>query len=497
MFKKILIANRGEIAVRVAKACRELGIISAAIYSEADKSAFHTRSADESYLIGNSPASESYLNSKKIIELALEIGADAIHPGYGFLSENADFIRDVNNSGIVLIGPSAEAVNLMGNKTAARTLMTNNDVPVVPGTIDPITDIEAALILADKIGYPIMLKAAAGGGGKGMRRVNSSEEFTDAFERASNEALKSFGNGAVYMEKFIVNPKHIEVQLIADTHGNYVHLLERECSVQRRHQKIIEECPSPSIDEELRNRITATAIKAARAGGYYNAGTVEFLLDENMNYYFLEMNTRLQVEHPVTEMVTGVDIVKEQINIAFGNKLTIAQEDIKINGSAIECRVYAEDTDNNFAPSTGTISHHILPAGTGIRVDRGIDIQSEVSVYYDPMLAKVIAWDSDREKTIERIRYALEKYQIAGVCTNINLLIWILTHPVFKDGSYTINFIDEYLMSKIPSEWKKELNCRSLDYAALAAVLVKMNNGKLKPKKINRSSENWEELKYE
>lgn len=361
MFKKILIANRGEIAVRIAKACRELNITSAVLYSEADKDSLHVRVADEAYLIGGAAASESYLNISKITKLAKEINADAIHPGYGFLSENAKFIKAVRESGIEFIGPSASSVDLMGEKTAARKLMSKNNVPIVPGTIEPITDIDKAKEIANDIGYPIMLKASAGGGGKGMRKVNSEKEFAESFERAQNESIKAFSSDAVYMEKFVENPKHIEVQIIGDKHGNYVHLFERECSVQRRHQKVVEEAPSISVDEETREKITKAGINAAKACEYFNAGTIEFLMDKDKNFYFLEMNTRLQVEHPVTELITGIDIVKEQINIAAGEKLSFKQSEVKKRGHAIECRVYAEDVDNNFAPSTGKILHHRLP----------------------------------------------------------------------------------------------------------------------------------------
>ncbi len=497
MFKKILIANRGEIAVRISRACREMGIISAAIYSEADKTSLHARTADEAHLIGPAPAAESYLNIKKIIALAKEIGADAIHPGYGFLSENPIFISEVEKSGLTFIGPSSKSVLLMGSKTDARSLMKKHNVPIVPGTEEPINNVEEAKKIAEEIGYPIMLKASAGGGGKGMRKVNTPDEFIDSFERAQNEALKAFGNDSVYMEKFIENPKHIEVQILADKKGNYIHLLERECSIQRRHQKIIEECPSPSVDEELRERITKTAIEAAKACQYFNAGTVEFLMDKDRNFYFLEMNTRLQVEHPVTEMVSGVDLVKQQILVASGEELTIKQSDIKINGHAIECRVYAEDTDNNFAPSTGTIIHHSLPYGPGIRVDGGIDVNSEVSVYYDPMLSKVITWHNSREEAIRRMHSALASYEIAGVKTNINILIWILNHPEFVNGSFNINFVDEYLMKLIPNEWKEKLNSEYLNVAGVLAVLLKEKNRQLKPDKISTPLNTWESLRYE
>jgi len=399
LFKKILIANRGEIAVRIIKACRELGIISAAIYSDADLTSLHTRMADEAYYIGASAASESYLNKNKIIELAKSIGADAIHPGYGFFSENALFIEEVEKSGISFIGPSSNSVKMMGSKTAARTLMSKNNVPVVPGTLEALKSVEEGIVFSEKIGFPVLLKASAGGGGKGMRKVTSKEEFKSAFESTKREALKSFANDEVYIEKFIENPKHIEVQVIADKHGNYLHVFERECSIQRRHQKIIEEAPSSFVDEITRNKITNAAIKAAKACGYYNAGTIEFLMDSNKEFYFLEMNTRIQVEHPVTELISGIDLVREQISIASGNKISFEQKDITLNGYALECRIYAEDPDNNFLPSTGKILHYKEPNGIGVRVDSGFAADSEISIHYDPMIAKLICWDRDRNKT--------------------------------------------------------------------------------------------------
>ncbi len=468
MIKKILIANRGEIAHRIIKACRELGITSVAIYSEADKNALHVRRADEAYLIGPSPANESYLNKEKIIKLAKEIGADAIHPGYGFVSENPEFIRMVEESGIIFIGPSSKSVELMGEKTSARRLMKLNNVPIVPGTTEPIKNIEEGKKVSSEIGYPVMLKAAAGGGGKGMRKIDREEDFEESYNRAKNESLKAFGNDDVYIEKFIEHPKHIEVQILADKFGNYIHLFERECSVQRRHQKVIEEAPSIAVDETTRINITQAAVNAARACNYYNAGTIEFLMDKNKKFYFLEMNTRLQVEHPVTEMITGVDLVKQQIKIANGEKITLKQDDLKIHGHAIECRIYAEDVDNNFAPSTGKIVHHRLTSGPGIRIDRGIDVLSEVPIYYDPMLSKVIAWGIDREEALARMKRALGEYQISGVITNIPVFNWVLKQKTFLDGTFDINFLDNEFMPLVPDKWKDE---SSNDYEEIAAIL--------------------------
>lgn len=498
MFKKILVVNRGEIAVRVIKACREMGITSAAIYSEADKSSLHVRLADEAYLIGESPSSESYLNIPKIIGLAKKINASAIHPGYGFLSENADFIEEVEKSGIVFIGPSSGSVKMMGSKTAARQLMAQNNVPIVPGTTEPITDIEKGKAEAAKIGFPVLLKASAGGGGKGMRKVSAAEEFEPAFRSAQNEALKAFGDDAVYIEKYVENPKHIEVQIIADKHGNYAHVFERDCSVQRRHQKVIEEAPSTFVDDSLRKKLTEAAINAAKACSYYNAGTIEFLVDKNKNVYFLEMNTRLQVEHPVTEMISGLDLVKEQINIAFGSRLSFRQDELRINGHAIECRVYAEDTDNNFVPSTGQIKLHRRPDGIGIRVDTGIDPFSNISIYYDPMLTKLITWGRTREEAIERMKRALGEYKIAGVLTNIAALRWVLKQPVFLDGTFDINFVEEYFMPLIPDKWKGENAAEYEEAVSILGAILKDGSNKLNPKEIACSGKNrWMEARYE
>lgn len=476
MIKKILIANRGEIAVRIIKACREMRIISAVIYSEADINSLHTRIADEAYLVGPAPASQSYLNIPKIIEIAKSINADAIHPGYGFLAENYNFIRELNKNKIIFIGPSSRSVEMMGHKTKARELMNKHGVPIVPGSLKPIMTLASAKKIALRIDYPVMLKASAGGGGKGMRLIENESELKEGMDRAQNESLKAFGNKEIYIEKYIEQPKHIEVQIIADQFGNYRHLFERECSIQRRHQKIIEESPSPSIDEDTRTRITGAAIDAAKACGYYNAGTVEFLMDRTGNFFFLEMNTRLQVEHPVTEMISGIDLVKEQIRIANGDKVSFSQEEIKINGHAVECRVCAEDTTNNFAPSTGRILHHRLPSGPGIRIDRGVDLLSEISVNYDSLMSKLIAWGSDRVESIRRMHRALGEYQIAGVTTNIPLCKWILKHDKFIKGSFTTNFINEEI---------SKVNCKKLyengsseyeEVSAIIATLLKASN---------------------
>ena len=498
MIKKILIANRGEIAVRVAKACKEMGIISVAVYSDADKSSLHVRVVDEAYHIGSSVASESYLNGDKILALAKEIGADAIHPGYGFLSVNSAFIQKCEEANIIFIGPSSKSVDMMGDKTRARTIMKKNNVPIVPGTTEGIKSYEDAEKISLEIGLPIMLKASAGGGGKGMRRVDKIEDLKQAIESAQNEARKSFGDDTVYIEKFVENPKHIEVQILADLHGNYIHLFERDCSIQRRHQKVVEEAPAPTLTEELRAKVTEAAVNAAKACNYYNAGTIEFLYDQKKSFYFLEMNTRLQVEHPVTEAITGVDLVKEQIKIAQGDVLSIQQDDLKIIGHAIECRVYAEDVDTNFAPSTGKILHHRLPSGPGVRVDRGIDILSEVSVYYDPMLSKVITFGQNREEAIARMNRALGEYQIAGVITNIHSFQWILNHPKFTNGLFDNNFLDREFIPLLPAKWKNQLDIKLEDVAAILSALLKDKDSKTKAfKRECKPNNKWGKETYE
>ena len=498
MFKKILIANRGEIAVRIIRACRELGIISAAIYSDADKTSLHTRLADESYYIGSSPAHDSYLNKEKIIKLALEIGADAVHPGYGFFAENSEFIRECEKNKITFIGPSSKSVSLMGSKTEARKIMANNKVPIVPGTTESIKSVKDGLKISEEIGYPVLLKASAGGGGKGMRRINSSKEFEAAFEATKREALKAFANDDIYIEKFIENPRHIEVQIFGDQKGNYIHLFERECSIQRRHQKIIEEAPSSFVDEITREKITTAAVNAAKACDYFNAGTVEFLMDAQKNFYFLEMNTRLQVEHPVTELITGLDLVKEQISIATGNKLSFKQNDLKINGHALECRIYAEDPANNFLPSTGPILSYSPPSGPGVRVDSGFDNGSQITVHYDPLISKLVCWSDTRQSAINRMLRALSEYIIGGLITNISFLKIIIDHPSFRKGDININFLNDQFMSSIKNfENNKEMK-EIEKTAAIFAAILKSNSS------VNNLRSNhteifnlWQEQLYE
>ena len=447
MFRKVLIANRGEIAVRLIRALRELGIASVAVYSDADRKALHVRLADEAAHIGASPSSESYLRMDRIFEVAHTHGADAIHPGYGFLSENAEFAAACADHGVTFIGPPARAIRRLGSKTEARRLAKQNGVPVVPGTEEPAAQLDDARRVAREIGYPVMLKAAAGGGGKGMRRVDTEAELESAVRDASSEALRAFGSDEIYIEKLIVNPRHIEIQLIGDVHGNLIHLGERECSMQRRHQKVLEECPSPLMRTrpELRDRMGEAAVKLARAAGYANAGTAEFLADDAGNFYFLEMNTRLQVEHPVTELVTGVDLVHLQLRAAAGEPLGLRQTDIRWQGAAIECRIYAEDPDHGFFPSPGRILHLTEPAGPGVRVDSGVYPGWEVPLDYDPMLAKLTAHAADRPAAIARLLRALHECAVTGVTTNLSFFRDLLRDPEFAEGRLHTGFVAEFV----------------------------------------------------
>lgn len=445
MFRKILIANRGEIAVRVIRACRDLGISPVAVYSEADAEAVHVRLCDEAVCIGPAPSNESYLRIPAIIEAAKATGSDAIHPGYGFLAENADFAQAVTEAGLVFIGPDPEAMRVMGSKTSARRAAVAAGVPIVPGTVAPLHSLAEAKELAEKFGYPVMLKASAGGGGKGMRQVESFVELRSGFDSAKSEAASAFGDSSIYLEKAVPRPRHIEIQIFADNHGNVVHLGERECSIQRRHQKVIEECPSPINDSQLRDAMGAAAVKLARAVSYSGAGTVEFLVaDETREFYFLEMNTRLQVEHPVTELVTGIDLVREQITVAAGAPLSFKQEEIRWHGHAIECRVYAEDPDNNFFPSPGRISYLQLPFGPGIRDDSGIELNSEVSIYYDPLISKLTAWGRTRDESIDRLRRALDEYEVGGIKTTLPFFRDIVRDHEFKSARLDTAFISRF-----------------------------------------------------
>jgi acetyl-CoA carboxylase, biotin carboxylase subunit len=445
VFEKVLIANRGEIALRVIRACHELGIRTVAVYSEADSRAPHVREADEAVLIGPPPSSESYLRGEKIIEAAKQTSAEAIHPGYGFLAEREWFARAVREAGLVWVGPPAEAIAAMGSKTAARTLAVAHGVPVVPGTTEPLQDSREAELLTAKFGYPVLLKAAAGGGGKGMRVVSSETELRGALEAARREAKGAFGDDAVYLEKFVAKPRHVEIQVLADTHGNILSLGERECSVQRRHQKMIEEAPSVAVSADLRRRMGESAVQMARAAGYVNAGTCEFLLDQSGDFYFLEMNTRIQVEHPVTELVTGIDVVQWQLRVAAGERLPFRQDEISPRGWAIECRITSEDASNNFLPSAGRIEYLHLPSGPGVRWDGGIESGSEIGLYYDPMLAKLIVWAPDREQAVTRMRRALVDLVIGGIETSRDFHVRVMDDEEFRRGAIDIQWLERRL----------------------------------------------------
>jgi acetyl-CoA carboxylase, biotin carboxylase subunit len=468
VFRKVLVANRGEIALRVIRACQELGVKTVAVYSEADVRAPHVREADEAVLLGPPPSTESYLRGDKIIEAAKLTGADAIHPGYGFLSEREWFARAVRDAGIVWIGPPAEAIAAMGSKTAARTLAVANGVPIVPGTTEAFDNAQEAEKLAKKFGYPVLLKAAAGGGGKGMRVVNSPKDLASSLEAARREAKSAFGDDAVYLEKFVERPRHVEIQILADSHGTVLSLGERECSVQRRHQKMIEEAPSVAVTPELRKKMGETAVRAARAAGYVNAGTCEFLLAGNGEFYFLEMNTRLQVEHPVTELVTGIDLVQWQLRIASGEKLPFRQEDIVPRGWAMECRITSEDASNSFLPSTGRIEHLHLPSGPGVRWDGGIESGSEVGLYYDPMLGKLIVWGADREQAVTRMRRALVDLIILGVETSRDFHIRMMDDAEFRRGDIDIQWLERRLASILERRPPEE----TARVAAIAGALL-------------------------
>jgi acetyl-CoA carboxylase biotin carboxylase subunit len=465
MFKKILIANRGEIAMRVLRACHEMGIAAVVVYSDVDRAALHVRKADEAYPIGAAAASESYLNINKILDIAARSGADAIHPGYGFLSENAKFAQACADAGVKFIGPTAAAMDAMGSKTRARQAMEKAGIPFVPGTSRGVESFAEAEKVAAKIGYPVMLKAAAGGGGKGMRLVHAPEQLKSSLDAARSEAERSFGNGEVYIERAIVNPRHIEMQVLADEHGHTVYLGERECSLQRRHQKVLEEAPSPVVDADMRRRMGEVAVRVAQAANYTNAGTVEFLVDEQKNFYFLEMNTRLQVEHPVTELITGLDLVHLQVRIAVGEKLPFTQDDVSIRGHAIECRIYAEDPDNNYFPSPGKISLLQEPSGPGIRVDTGIDEGWNVPIDYDPLLAKLVGYGSDRDQAIARLARALDEYFVGGIKTNISLFRRILRDAEFRSAKLDTGFLDRMLKRTE----KQPEDSRRAEIAAIAA----------------------------
>ncbi|WP_298529181.1 acetyl-CoA carboxylase biotin carboxylase subunit [uncultured Christiangramia sp.] len=463
--KKILVANRGEIALRVMKTVKRMGIDTVAVYSEADRNAPHVRFADEAVCIGPAASSESYLKGDKIIEVAKHLGVDGIHPGYGFLSENAGFAEAVEKNGITWIGPGSKAIKVMGSKLAAKDAVKAYDIPMVPGIDEAITDTEKAKSIGRDIGFPILIKASAGGGGKGMRVVEKEENLEDQMKRAISEAESAFGDGSVFIEKYVSSPRHIEIQVLSDTHGNYLHLFERECSVQRRHQKVVEEAPSVVLDDDLRAKMGEAAVKVAKACDYVGAGTVEFLFDENRNFYFLEMNTRLQVEHPVTEYITGVDLVEQQIRIARGEAIAFTQNDLKIKGHAMELRVYAEDPLEDFMPSTGTLEKYQIPQGEGIRMDNGFEEGMEVPIYYDPMLAKLVTYGKTREEAIEVMIKAIDNYIVEGVSTTLTFGKFVFQHDAFRSGDFDTHFVKKYYS---PEALKEETE----QEARLAALLV-------------------------
>jgi acetyl-CoA carboxylase, biotin carboxylase subunit len=466
---KILVANRGEIALRIMRSAREMGIATVAVYSEADRRALHVRYADEAVCIGPPPSSESYLRIDRILDAAKQTKSDAIHPGYGFLSENEDFASAVADAGLIFIGPSAKAIELMGSKLAAKAAVAKFNVPLVPGTAEPISDVSKAKKIASEIGYPVLIKASAGGGGKGMRVVEDEKSFEEQMERAISEATSAFGDGSVFIEKYVTSPRHIEFQIFGDRHGNVVHLFERECSIQRRHQKVVEEAPSAVLTPDKRKLMGEAAINVARACGYYGAGTVEFILDEKLNFYFLEMNTRLQVEHPVTEAITGLDLVKLQVRVAEGEKLPFRQEDLKMNGHAIEVRVYAEDPANNFLPDIGTLKTYKRPQGHGIRVDDGFEQGMEIPFYYDPMIAKLICHADSREAAIEKMIRAIHEYEITGLETTLGFCRFVMQHEAFRSGHFDTRFVENFFRPGLLKD--PETQHETLIAAALASVL--------------------------
>jgi len=472
--KKILIANRGEIALRIMRTAREMNISTVAIFSEADRKSLHVRYADEAVCVGPAPSSDSYLRGDKIIKICKELNVDAVHPGYGFLSENADFARKVKEAGLIFIGPSDTSIEIMGNKLAAKQAAGKYNIPMVPGTSSAVTDRAEAKTVAASIGYPVLIKASAGGGGKGMRVVDHEAEFDEQMDRAVSEALSSFGDGSVFIEKYITSPKHIEIQVLGDHHGNIIHLFERECSIQRRHQKVIEEAPSISVTPEIREAMGKCAIDVARSCGYYGAGTVEFIMDEERNFYFLEMNTRLQVEHPVTELITGVDLVRQMILVAEGKPLSIVQEDLTIKGHSIEARVYAEDANNQFLPDVGTLHTYIRPQGNGVRVDDGFEQGMEIPIFYDPMIAKLITYGETRDEAIQKMIRAIDEYQISGVQTTLPFCRYVMKHEAFVSGEFDTNFVNKYFSS---DSLKQENNSDLTQLAALiTAQIITLNN---------------------
>ncbi len=482
--KKILVANRGEIALRVMRTARRMGIRTVAVFSDIDRHSPHVRFADEAVCVGPAPSNQSYLLGEKIIEAAKNLGVDGIHPGYGFLSENAAFAKAVTDAGITFIGPSPYSIEIMGSKLAAKEAVRKFDIPMVPGTEDAVSDIQEAKEISAKIGYPVLIKASAGGGGKGMRIVENEKELASQMERAISEAVSAFGDGSVFIEKYIASPRHIEIQVLADSFGNTVHLFERECSVQRRHQKVVEEAPSSILTPEVRAAMGADAVKVAKACNYTGAGTVEFLVDEHLNYYFLEMNTRLQVEHPVTELITGVDLVEQQILVARGEKLSLAQKDLRINGHAVELRVYAEDPHNDFLPSIGKLTTYRPPAGEGIRVDDGYTEGMDIPIYYDPMLSKLCAYGKTRPEAIRRLLEAISQYDIDGVATTLPFGRFVLEHEAFVSGKFDTHFVKNYFTKEALLAGEKEES----EVAAALALRIYLSEKKRLKEPVVRDS---------
>ena len=483
---KLLIANRGEIALRIMRSAKEMGIKTVAVFSEADRNALHVRYADEAVCIGPAPSNQSYLVGEKIIDACKLTGAEAIHPGYGFLSENANFAQMVADASLILVGPSPQAMETMGNKLSAKVAALKYNIPMVPGTEEAIQDVNEAKQRAIEVGFPILIKAAAGGGGKGMRIVERAEDFEEQMQLAVSEATSAFGDGAVFIERYVTSPRHIEIQVLGDTHGNIVHLFERECSVQRRHQKVVEEAPSAVLTEEIRQQMGKCAVDVARSVNYTGAGTVEFILDEHLDFFFLEMNTRLQVEHPVTELITGIDLVKEQLKIASGEKLSFSQEDLKISGHAIELRVYAEDPANNFLPDIGILQTYSTPKGNGVRVDDGFEKGMEIPIYYDPMIAKLITYGKDREEAIERMVRAIEEYDITGIETTLGFGKFVMQHEAFKTGNFDTHFVGKYFK---PESLKVQDETEALIAAVIAAKLFEKKEGMLGDAVVKNSSD--------
>ena len=486
--KKILVANRGEIALRVMRTAKEMGIKTVAVFSEADRKALHVRYADEAVCIGPAASSQSYLKMDTIIDVAKKLGVDGIHPGYGFLSENAEFAQKVKEAGITFIGPTAEAMCVMGSKLGAKNAVEKFNVPMVPGTKDAIKDIGAAKKVAKEIGYPVLIKASAGGGGKGMRVVEQESDFEEQIILAQNEARSAFGDDAVFIEKYVGAPRHIEFQILGDNHGNVVHLFERECSIQRRHQKLVEEAPSSCLTPEIRNKMGEAAVNVAKACNYTGAGTVEFLVDENLNFYFLEMNTRLQVEHPVTEQIVGMDLVKEQIRIARGENLGYKQEDLKIHGHAIELRVCAEDPSNNFLPDIGTLKTYQLPQGYGVRVDDSFEAGMEIPIHYDPMIAKLITFGATRAEAINRMIRAIEDYQLTGIETTLPFGTFAMKHDAFVSGNFDTKFIDKYFKPEI---LKSQEDLSEIAAIAASSVFYKQENASSSGSQVQTNESNW------